>query len=88
MQADDARNGSEENSITREQSFSLQIQENMARIRRIATVEQLQLEYTDTRTHSQLYRIHRAATPRGITMFNVLRSSVPCTHYVGGVAHG
>ena len=52
-------NGSEETataftvSITREQSFSLQIQENVARIRHIATVEQLQLEYTDTRTHTQ-----------------------------------
>ncbi len=34
--------------------------------RRNATVEQLQLEYTHT--HSQLYRIPRAATPRGINM--------------------
>ena len=32
--------------------------------RRIATVEQLQLE--QTHTHSQLYRIPRVATPRGI----------------------
>ncbi len=40
--------------------------------RRIATVDQLQLEKTHTHTHmhthtdSQLYRIPRAATPRGI----------------------
>ncbi len=36
--------------------------------RRIATVEQLQLEYTHTHeyTHSQLYRIPRATMPRGI----------------------
>ncbi len=34
--------------------------------RYIVTVEQLQLEQTHTQTQNQLYRIPRAATPRGI----------------------
>ncbi len=39
---------------------------------RIATVEQLQLEQTDTHTNIQLYRIPRGATPRGIKTNNLL----------------
>ena len=48
------------------------IQNNVAQsteavsFRRIATVEQLKLEKTHMQIHSQLYRIPRAATPRGI----------------------
>ncbi len=67
--------------ITREQSFSLQIHESKSKrtwlegrcysFRRIATVEQLQLEYTDR------HRIPRAATPRGII---ILQHTCTCMH--------
>ena len=61
----------------RERSFSLLIHKSKSKrtwleaviFRRIATVEQLQLE----QTHSQLYRIPRAATPRVITTVAIAR---------------
>ncbi len=65
-----------------EQSFSLQIHESKSkrtwleayRIRRIATIEQLQLEYTHTQ--SQRYRV---ATPRGINSYQLALTDLSLT---------